>query len=1144
MEPVTAIALFCNVLDLADRGIGAVRAFKELYGSTTGQTDQHETINKLVGSMNVVVAELGKQLSRASAFETEYREELHRIAAECNSITSEINAILKKCKARRIGSFWSSSRATVRSLMKKTVIESHLATLEKHRRDLNSIVKLSTQYVDHVRTLPWSWLLTLPSNHVTTILGELSRLETQQAASTTALRRLNDQLSLPMAPKDSAAIVNCLRLMGETSTVALEAINRNIILDGLSLGQRSANPRFDDVRDAAVDTFNWILDDPDALLEKEPRLELSFVEWLRMGNDVFHIAGKPGSGKSTLMKFLVRHEKTKVYLGEWAAGKKLCFASFFFWKPGTECQNSLPGLLRGLLHSILAGVPELIPILFPSQWDPTHVLAKAFRRRDISNDEVSTAFEHLIQNSAVLNDHRFCFFIDGLDEFDEQNCDLSHHGLARKLRQWASSSSGSIKICLSSRELQAFEIFPISQKIRLHNLTFQDVRNLVSRSLSENEAFQKLRSANPDECTEFISQISNDASGVFLSVILLLASINKALDNGDSIVKLQTILQKIPKDLDAFLASILDDIEDVYREEAYFLLGLVMSLEGYLLSNGIGKIHLLKGSLLCSHAWVIPQGAMFLLEAVDIANSRPSKQLEAVDTVALKLKRGPDGMMAAFSQIRRRCNGLLDICENDKERGYAKVVFMHRSVPEALQKHIPKMCQKYEINGITNERLFEVLSWLLAVSITKSEEDIIGLADGLLGYRRAFTAISCLLSVLTLSGKASQQPNMDSLEVLETHLLRDVLRDYEAYGNDAPDPDDDYWGALTALADISRGKMDHFSVLGWACYVGAWRYVEWKLEKCPMRRQDAIRTQIISHMMQQAVVGICRGSPCSAETLHYLFSLEASPDTYLNHPHNVLIPAWNANKFTVTPRSRSAWYNLLFTAIGPWIWLDPPTVGFEQLWLCVEEFLLAGAPARLRLSGEIRFDEDLNGLILILTFGCAGSEESFTQRHWTYEGRKTSWDRLFPRPGRKRSLRELVYLVRPANTRRLVELIDRNVAIEAAVAKEFSLSSPSSPTSPNSRMEGSSTGYSGGSVRSGPAMRGSTRAGSVAGSQSGSSPRSRSGYIDQEKDPFRTMLWVMAAAFCVCSLLLESYWQAFYPGPGVGGFAFWGRGLA
>ena len=44
----------------------------------------------------------------------------------------------------------------------------------------------------------------------------------------------------------------------------------------------------------------------------------SFVRWLSSGTGVFHIAGKPGSGKSTLMKYLTSHTRVREELQKWA----------------------------------------------------------------------------------------------------------------------------------------------------------------------------------------------------------------------------------------------------------------------------------------------------------------------------------------------------------------------------------------------------------------------------------------------------------------------------------------------------------------------------------------------------------------------------------------------------------------------------------------------------------------------------------------------------------------------------------------------------------------------------------------------------------------------------------------------------------
>lgn len=48
-----------------------------------------------------------------------------------------------------------------------------------------------------------------------------------------------------------------------------------------------------------------------------------FLNWLSDGNGIFHITGKLGSGKSTLMKFLCDHERTKLEFEKWAGKPSL-----------------------------------------------------------------------------------------------------------------------------------------------------------------------------------------------------------------------------------------------------------------------------------------------------------------------------------------------------------------------------------------------------------------------------------------------------------------------------------------------------------------------------------------------------------------------------------------------------------------------------------------------------------------------------------------------------------------------------------------------------------------------------------------------------------------------------------------------------
>ena len=51
----------------------------------------------------------------------------------------------------------------------------------------------------------------------------------------------------------------------------------------------------------------------------------ALLTWLSSGNGIFHISGKLGSGKSTLMKSLCEHKSTVAMLKQWAGGQSSSF---------------------------------------------------------------------------------------------------------------------------------------------------------------------------------------------------------------------------------------------------------------------------------------------------------------------------------------------------------------------------------------------------------------------------------------------------------------------------------------------------------------------------------------------------------------------------------------------------------------------------------------------------------------------------------------------------------------------------------------------------------------------------------------------------------------------------------------------------
>jgi ATPase subunit of ABC transporter with duplicated ATPase domains len=73
--------------------------------------------------------------------------------------------------------------------------------------------------------------------------------------------------------------------------------------------------RYEAVDESHKKTFDWIFQLPESSAQySEGKRWADFPKWLQSGKGIYWINGKAGSGKSTLMKYIVRHQETKRYL--------------------------------------------------------------------------------------------------------------------------------------------------------------------------------------------------------------------------------------------------------------------------------------------------------------------------------------------------------------------------------------------------------------------------------------------------------------------------------------------------------------------------------------------------------------------------------------------------------------------------------------------------------------------------------------------------------------------------------------------------------------------------------------------------------------------------------------------------------------
>lgn len=317
--------------------------------------------------------------------------------------------------------------------------------------------------------------------------------------------------------------------------------------------------RHSQIKEAHAKTFEWIFNEDRIDITKSSTPALR--RWLRSGDGIYWISGKPGSGKSTLVKWICEQEETLRLLQTWAGNKMLVVATHFFWSVGTDMQKSQEGLLRSLLFEALRGCPNLIPRVVEDRWDEEPGLS---RQRPWTIRELRQCFTRL----AAADEHSvaFCFFVDGLDEYSGQH-DEDYEEIIGILQ--AVAESRHVKICVSSRPWNVFQAafsHLFGQRLRLEHLTDSDIRLFTRERLGQNPKFQKLAEREP-RCETLVDEIAEAADGVFLWVFLVVRSLLQGLTNADRLSNLQRRLLLLPRDLEKLFLHMLNTTDEVYHEE-------------------------------------------------------------------------------------------------------------------------------------------------------------------------------------------------------------------------------------------------------------------------------------------------------------------------------------------------------------------------------------------------------------------------------------------------------------------------------------------------------------------------------------------------------------------------------------------------
>lgn len=487
---------------------------------------------------------------------------------------------------------------------------------------------------------------------------------------------------------------------------------------------------------AQAKTFEWVFSRRDEPTNPGP----GFLEWLEESSGFFWITGKPGAGKSTLMKYLYDDRRTAKALRRWAGTDELIMAHHYFWKAGTDMQQSQEGLLQSLLYDIFRQAPGLIHDLCPARWSSpdNNSREEAWARHELYNTLIQVHSSRASGSSS-----KFCFFIDGLDEYDGDPLELIDvvKGMA---------PATNIKICVSSRPWQEFlDAFDTTDtpSLQLERLTAKDIRTYVNDKLMEEPGFARL--CNEDtQYAGFVQEVVDRAHGVFFWVFLAVRALRRDMSTNDTINDCLQRLHAIPSDLDEYFTLILTSTPAPHREETARLLQT-------------------------SSAAHEPQ-LVFTLSFF----SDPTFKAAFAERRMLRNDEKMGKLCAdGASRIRVRCRDLLRVVQDspiDKPRGIPgdRVEFLHRTVRDFVAGVEVQRVLEGRYTTPFNADSYLARSYLIQIKVVEyasAEQEVHGLVDKLMLHASA-------------AENATHAPDSTTLDELETFGLSDETYMKDFYG--------------------------------------------------------------------------------------------------------------------------------------------------------------------------------------------------------------------------------------------------------------------------------------------------------------------------------------------------------------------------
>ncbi|MCJ1348924.1 hypothetical protein MMC31_007157 [Peltigera leucophlebia] len=275
-----------------------------------------------------------------------------------------------------------------------------------------------------------------------------------------------------------------------------------------SLSFEQMNNRGIDIEQAADGTCIWLF------------THKTYRQWLSQDQGLLWISGKPGAGKSTLMKYALQ----AIQQGESMSLSKPMTLSFFFHGRGAEIQRTPFGMFRSLLHQLLKKFPgPLSEVVRTFQSNCKDMEKWEWHQKDLQR-LLKTCIPNVLEECAVR------ILVDALDECGE----IAARELVTYFQDHSQAIGGGLEFCVEREN---------------HN----DIKSYIQ---------EKLQHAihNDKELEILQDEIFKRSSCIFQWVVLVLDRAIWQYREGYSVPYILEQLYETPADLDSLYKSILQGL--------------------------------------------------------------------------------------------------------------------------------------------------------------------------------------------------------------------------------------------------------------------------------------------------------------------------------------------------------------------------------------------------------------------------------------------------------------------------------------------------------------------------------------------------------------------------------------------------------